>query len=321
LAARQSEDAGVIIGFAKAMRAAATHVQLSIPVQEIVGTGGDGHNTVNVSTGSAVLASACGVPVAKHGSVSVSSRSGAADVLASLGVELLPAPDIPSCLEEVGVAFMFAPLFHPAMAAVAPVRRSLKIRTVFNVLGPLLNPARATRLLLGVYTPRLLPVFADAVRSLGAERALVVHCCGLDELAPVGPAEAIEVFADGTVKNITIDPADFGVPRCTIDDLRGGGPDENAAILRRVLGGGEEADTPIGRTLALNAGAALYVYGAAGSVAEGYNAAMNALKEGKALVKLDAWAETSKRLAGKGSSPPKAKGEGGEEGEGEGEKL
>jgi anthranilate phosphoribosyltransferase len=311
LAAR-GESASVVAGFARAMRQAATHVRLpatSPPVLDLVGTGGDGHNTVNISTAAAVLAAACGVPVAKHGSVSVSSRSGAADVLKALGVRLLSADAIPASLERAGMAFMFAPLFHPAMRHVVPVRRALKIRTVFNILGPLLNPAGAQRLVLGVYHPRLLQVYADAVASLGVEHALIVHCCGLDELAPLGAAQAIEVRRSAlgaagssaaalppTQTRLTIDPADFGVPRCTIPDLAGGTPEENAAILRGVLAGGNACEGAVGHTVALNAGAALYVYGTAPSVAEGYASAFAALRAGEAMRQLEKWAAVTQAL-------------------------
>jgi anthranilate phosphoribosyltransferase len=302
------ESAAVITGFARGMRAAATRVHLPPdmpPVLDMVGTGGDGHNTVNISTAASLLAAAAGVPVAKHGSVGVSSRSGAADVLTALGVKMLPAQHIVPCMQRAGVAFMFAPLYHPGLMHAVAVRKALRVRTVFNVLGPLLNPAGAQHLLLGVYHPRLLPVYAEAVAALGVRRALIVHCCGLDELAPTGTAQAVEVVAahDGSaavIKEVTIDAADFGVPRCTIGDLAGGSPADNAAILRAVLAGGEAADTPVGHTVALNAGAALYVYGAASSVAEGYAKAASVLRSGAAARKLDAWAAITKELAGDG---------------------
>jgi anthranilate phosphoribosyltransferase len=345
LLAARGESAAVVVGFARAMREAATAVpgvaqssqssQPLPPLQEIVGTGGDGLDTVNISTAAAVLAASCGVPVAKHGSVGVSSRSGAADVLTALGVAHLPASAISASLAEVGVAFMFAPLYHPAMRHVVPVRRALRIRTVFNLLGPLLNPAGATRLLLGVYSPRLIPIYAEAIAALGCERALIVHCCGMDELSPVGAADAVEVVCgggggggggrareeeegpdDGSARTtsmtaLRIDPLDFGVPRCTVADLRGGSPEENAGILRRVLGGGQDAECPVGHTVALNAGAALYVYGAASSIGEGYGVAMAALREGKAGRLLGRWAEVSQRLMLKGDDGGAGSGSGG----------
>ena len=298
LLSARGEGVPELTGFARAMRAACTPVSLPHPFMEIVGTGGDNFGTMNISTASAVLAAACGVPVAKHGSVSVSSRSGAADVLAALGVAHLPPSAIPACMARVGVSFMFAPLFHPAMRAVLPIRRSLKVRTIFNLLGPLLNPAGARRLLLGVFKPALLPLFAAAAADLGAERALIVHCCGLDELAPVGPAQCVEVRAGGERLDVVVDPAAWGVPRCTIEDLKGGSPEENAAAMARLLRGGDaEADTHLGRTVALNAGAALYVFGTAASVEEGYGVALQTLREGAAGALLERWAAVTQELA------------------------
>ena len=311
LLAARGEGVAELTGFARAMRAACTPVALPHPVMEIVGTGGDGFGTMNISTAAAALAAACGVPVCKHGSVSVSSRSGAADVLEALGVAHLPPAAIPACMARVGVAFMFAPLFHPAMRAVLPTRRALKVRTIFNLLGPLLNPAGATRLLLGVFRPALLPLFAGAAADLGAERALIVHCCGMDELAPVGPAQCVEVRAGGERRELVVDPAAWGVPRCTIEDLRGGTPAENAATMARLLAGGDaEADSHLGRTVALNAGAALYVFGAAGSIEAGYGVALRALREGAAGRLLARWAACTQELAREqaaaegGSAPP-----------------
>ena len=298
LLAARGEGAPELTGFARAMRAACTPVALPHPVMEIVGTGGDGFGTMNISTAAAVLTAACGVPVAKHGSVSVSSRSGAADVLEALGVAHLPPAAIPACVARVGVAFMFAPLFHPAMRAVLPTRRALRVRTIFNLLGPLLNPAGATRLLLGVFRPALLPLFAAAAADLGAERALIVHCCGMDELAPVGPAQCVEVRAGGETRELVVDPAAWGVPRCTVEDLRGGTPAENAATMARLLAGGDaEADSHLGRTVALNAGAALYVFGAAESIEAGYGVALRTLREGAAGRLLERWAAASQELA------------------------
>lgn len=194
LLAARGESGAVVAGFASVMRAHVVPVPHAFPVlTDIVGTGGDGHNTVNISTASAVVAAACGAHVAKHGSLSVSSRSGAADVISALGAVHLAPSHVAACLESCGLAFLFAPHFHPVLGKVAKLRKALGIRTVFNVLGPLLNPLGAKRLVLGVYQTRLLPVYAEAVAALGAEHALIVHCCGLDEFAPVGPAEVVEV--------------------------------------------------------------------------------------------------------------------------------
>ena len=368
LMAARGETAETVAGLALALRCAMSRARLpaAVPrVQEIVGTGGDGLGTVNVSTAAAVLAAACGVPVAKHGSVSVSSLSGAADVLRELGVAMLPPALVGRCVEQAGIAFMFAPLFHPALKHVVPVRRAMRMRTVFNLLGPLLSPCGAQSLVLGVFAPRLLSVFAEAVVALDADaaagggdgvvderrdgdacagagagdgasagnagavdargtgagagagaeaaaaaatvaaapshsRALVVHCEGMDEITPWGPTRAIEVRDGHASAEFVIDPLHFAtpVPRCSIADLKGGNPRENAAILRRVLAGGAEADLPIGLTIALNAGAALYTFGApgAGSVEAGFLIAQAALRSGRALAVLDAWAATTQRL-------------------------
>ena len=309
LAAR-GESSAALVGLARAMRAAAARVPLPAgapPLQEIVGTGGDGQDTVNISTAAALLTAACGVPVAKHGSSAVSSRSGAADVLGALGGAHLPPAAIPACLARCGLAFMHAPLFHPAMRHVAPVRRALRVRTVFNALGPLLNPAGAQHLLLGVYSQELLPLYAEAVARLGVARALIVHTplpCGggLDELATIGaPARAVEVGPGGARSECVIDSAAWGVPQGALADLRGGSPAENAAALRALLAGGAAAaHSTLGRTVALNAGAALYCYGAAPSVQAGYGVALAALEAGRAGALLGEWARATQELAAGG---------------------
>lgn len=297
LLAARGETAAVVSGFARALRDVAVCVDCGPgEVTEIVGTGGDGFGTQNISTAAAVLSAACGVRVAKHGSVSVSSLSGAADVLSALGVARVPPESVRACIDRAGVAFLFAPLFHPAMRHAAPVRAALKMRTVFNLLGPLLNPAGATRVVLGVFSPRLLPIMGEALRACGAVRALVVHCCGLDELAPLGPVQAMELTPDGALTEVTLDAAEWGVPRCTVDDLRGGSPTENAECMRALLKGGAAADSHFGRTVALNAGAALYVSDAAASVREGYERALQVLREGKAEQVLNTWAAVSTQL-------------------------
>ena len=295
----KGETSEEIAALASVMRRHAAPVRglsTARPLLDIVGTGGDGHSTVNISTCAAIVAAACGALVAKHGNRSVSSKSGSADVLEALGVHMLPPQAIGACIADCGIAFTFAPKFHPAMKHVVPVRKALAVRTVFNILGPLLNPAGATRLMLGVYTPALLQTYGEVLFKLGVEHALVVHCCGLDELSAVGVAEAVEVTPAGITK-LTIDPADFGVPRCTIADLKGGDCEENATILRAVLGGGAAASGPIADTIALNAGAALYVYGSAASVGEGYAIAIAAMKDGTATTEtLTKWAAATARL-------------------------
>ena len=294
----KGETSEEVAALVKVMRSHMNHVQCTeTPVLDIVGTGGDGHHTVNFSTAAAVVAAACGARVAKHGNRSVSSRSGSADVLESMGVVMLDPEKIAPCIDACGIAFMFAPKFHPAMKWVAPVRRAVGVRTVFNILGPLLNPAGAKRMMLGVYSPDLLELYGNTVHALGAEHALIVHCCGLDELAPLGVADAVEVTPDGGVRRLKIDcVGDMGLEKCTIPDLAGGSCEDNARILRGVFAGGDGAKGPVADTIALNAGAGLYVTGLASSIKEGLAKAREALRGGRCLELLDKWAKVSQEL-------------------------
>lgn len=305
LLASKGETADEIAGLVRTMRSHSTKVSIpSDDVLDIVGTGGDGHHTVNISTAAAVLAASCGAKVAKHGNRSVSSKSGAADVLEELGVVMLDPPHIGPCVQSCGIAFMFAPKFHPAMKYVVPVRKSLGVRTVFNILGPLLNPAGAKRLMLGVYSPDLLQVYGQTLHTLGVDHALVVHCQGMDELTAVGTAQAVEVTPKG-VESITIDPASMGIPKCTVEDLKGGEAKENAEIVRQVLSGKAPVNEALANTIALNTGAGLYVYGVAKSIEEGFKIAREAIKEGKAVKVLDDWAKESQCLSAGGGKDPK----------------
>lgn len=253
---------------------------------------------MNISTSAAILAAACGAKVAKHGSTSVSSKSGSSDVLSELGVRMLSADSVKECVDTAGIAFMFAPKFHPAMKYVVPVRKALQVRTIFNIMGPLLNPAGAKRMMLGVYTPDLLQVYGQVLHGLGVEHALVV--CGhgdMDELNAMGTAQAVEVTPEKGVQSVSIDPFEIGLGKSTVDDLRGGEPKENAEIIRRCFAGGDGAKGPLAEAIALNAGAALYVYGIAKTVKEGFVVAMEKLETGEALEKLELFAETTKRLS------------------------
>lgn len=227
----------------------------SVPCLDIVGTGGDGANTVNLSTGAAILAAACGARVAKHGNRSVSSRSGSADVLEAMGIPMLLPEFITTCLKGCNIAFMYSPYFHPAMKHVVPVRRALGVRTVFNILGPLLNPARCKRMMVGVYSHELLDLFGQVFQMLEVDHALVIHCMGLDELNPMGIAEAVEVTKEKGICRIQIDPRNMGIPICALEDLKGGDAEENSEILQSVFSGGSNAENAIGHTIALNAGA------------------------------------------------------------------
>lgn len=276
-----------IAGAARAMRERLLGVEHSRPdAVDTCGTGGDGKGTINVSTGAALCAAAAGVPVAKHGNRSVSSLSGSADVLFELGLELEQTKGLMGrCLDEVGLAFLFAPLLHPAMREVMPVRQALGVRTVFNVLGPLTNPAGARRQVMGVYSPKLVRPISDVLRRLGAERALVVHGAdGLDEISTTGPTAVAEVHGS-RIREYRLEPESFGLKRRRMADLLGGGPQENATGLRAVLeGAGEVAHREI---IALNAAAALYVGGAADDLQAGYERALATLDSGAAAAKLD----------------------------------
>jgi anthranilate phosphoribosyltransferase len=248
------------------------------------GTGGDGRGTFNISTAAALVAAAAGVPVAKHGNRSVSSKSGSADVLAALGVRIEIDPATAGqALDTVGITFLFAPLLHPAMREVMPVRRELGMRTIFNVLGPLTNPAGARRQVMGVYSQTLVEPIGQVLRDLGAEHALVVHGDGLDEITTTGPTTVSEV-RDGEVRTYTLEPERFGLRRVRVEDLAGGKPEDIAALMQRVFGG---ETGPLADVTALNAGAAVYVAGLAPSLEEGVEVARGVLASGAAAGKLD----------------------------------
>ncbi|BDA41072.1 Anthranilate phosphoribosyltransferase [Coccomyxa sp. Obi] len=286
----KGETAEEVAGLAKAMREKSVPVATTGDVLDIVGTGGDGIGSVNISTGATVIAAAAGAKVAKHGNRSVSSLCGSADVLEALGIAVDIGPEsISRCLEEVGLGFMFAPRFHPAMAAVVPVRRSLKVRTAFNILGPLLNPADAAYGLIGVYSPAISGLMAATLQRLGTKRALVVHSHGLDELTPMGDAEILEVTPSGT-RSYRLDPLDLGIKRCEVADLAGGDAQLNASILTDVFGGARGA---VADALNLNAGVALAAAEIASSPAEGVAMAQEAQQSGKAADVLQRWRRVS----------------------------
>jgi anthranilate phosphoribosyltransferase len=283
----KGETADEIAGCAEAMRA---HV---LPVRpkrddlvDTAGTGGDGARTLNISTAAALVAAAAGAAVAKHGNRAVSSASGSADVLEALGFRLEQPPErIAGSIDELGFGFMFAPTHHPAMRHAAGVRRELATRTVFNVLGPLTNPAGARAQIVGVYAPGLVRTIAEVLAQLGARRAFVVHGAGgLDELSPAGPNLVCEV-ADGLVSERTVDPLDLGIERGDERELRGGTPEENAAAIRDVLGGADGARRD---AILLNAAGAIAAGGHAGDLREGLELARRALDSGEARERLDA---------------------------------
>lgn len=279
-----------IAGMAKAMDDLCLRVETPYDVLDIVGTGGDGIGSVNISTGATVVAAAAGAKVAKHGSRSVSSLCGSGDVVEELGVALELGPEgIAKCIEEAGLGFMFAPTFHPAMKVVRPVRSALGVRTAFNMLGPLLNPARAKYALIGVYSTDISDLMANAARLMGIEKALVVHSMGLDELTPMGPATVVEA-SSGTLRRYEIDPKDFGIPRCEVKDLAGGDAALNAQILRDVFGGSRNA---VADALNLNAGVALAAAKVASDVKEGIAMAQDVQRQGRPADTLQAWIASS----------------------------
>ena len=281
----KGETADEIAGCAEAMR---EHVLAVRPQREdlvdTAGTGGDGMRTLNISTAAALVAAAAGAGVAKHGNRAVSSASGSADVLEALGFQLDLEPErVARSIDELGFGFLFAPTHHPAMRHAAPVRRELATRTVFNVLGPLTNPAGARAQVVGVYSPGLVRTIADVLLQLGARRAFVVHGAGgIDELSPVGPNLVCEVV-DGTVRERTIDPEELGIERCSVEELAGGSPQENAEAIRKVFagerGGKREA-------ILLNAAGAIAAGGHADDLREGIVLAREALDSGAAAARL-----------------------------------
>ena len=275
-----------IVGFAKTMRERATPLaRRHHPVFDTCGTGGDRAHTFNVSTVAALVVAACGVQVAKHGNRSASSRCGSADLFETLGVNVAATPAmVERCLDEVGIAFFFAQTFHPSMRHVAPTRRELGVRTAFNLLGPLTNPAGAARQLVGVPLPELTELVARALGLLGSERAWVVHGAdGLDEISTTGYTKVSE-WRDGTVNTFYIHPSDVSLPKAVREDLRGGEPSDNARIARAVLEG--EAG-PRRDIVLLNAGASLLIAGAADSLQQGIENAAAAIDHGRAATVLD----------------------------------
>lgn len=274
-----------IIGGAKALRARATAISAPDHAIDTCGTGGDGRHTLNISTAVAFVAAGAGVPVAKHGNRAASSRSGTADVLEQLGVKLTLTPaQVEACLAEAGVAFMFAPAHHAAMKTVGPVRADLGFRTVFNLLGPLANPARVKRQLLGVFAPQWTEPLALALGQLGSARAWVVHGAdGLDELSTTGPSLVAEL-KDGAVTSFSISPEDLGLPRASLASLVGGEPKFNAEALLRLLAGEAGAYRDI---VLLNAAAALLIAGKVADLGKGVSLARQTIDEGRARKALE----------------------------------
>ncbi|HEX8646084.1 MAG TPA: anthranilate phosphoribosyltransferase [Thermoleophilaceae bacterium] len=291
----KGETVDELVGLARTMRELATQVRVDLPhLLDTAGTGG-GHPTFNVSTTAAFVAAGAGCTVAKHGNRSATGRSGSADVLEALGarIDLEPAA-VADCIESVGFGFMFAPAHHAAMRHVVPVRKALGVRTIFNFLGPLTNPAGATRQLIGVSDPDYMETIAAALGQLGAERALVVSSeDGLDEIGVAGPTRAVEL-RDGTIETRRITPEELGVEPAPPGAVGAGEPHESAALARKVLAGGAGPDRSI---VVLNAGAAIYVGGGAGTLEAGARAAEAAIDSGAALDALERFVARSRELA------------------------
>ncbi|MDX1382620.1 MAG: anthranilate phosphoribosyltransferase [Thermoanaerobaculia bacterium] len=282
--AAKGETRDEIVGAATAMRRRSIAIPHRVEnVVDTCGTGGDGTSTFNISTAAALVAAGAGVRIAKHGNRSVSSQCGSADVLEELGVVVQTTPEAAAkSLETVGIAFLFAPALHPAMKEVMPVRRALGVRTLFNLLGPLTNPAGARRQVMGVPAPKWVRRHAEVLAELGCDHALVVHGEGLDEITTTGETRVAEVRGE-EVESYRVKPGDFGIATATLADLAGGDAAENAGKMRGVLAG---EPGPLADVTVLNAGAAIYVSGDAASLADGVEKAREALLSGAGAAKL-----------------------------------
>ncbi|TIS30831.1 MAG: anthranilate phosphoribosyltransferase, partial [Mesorhizobium sp.] len=277
-------------GAVATMRAKMLRVEAPRGAIDIVGTGGDNSHSVNISTGSAFVIAAAGVPVAKHGNRGLSSLTGAADVLMALGVKVDIAPEtIGRCIQEAGVGFMFAPAHHPAMKHVGPVRGELGTRTIFNLLGPLSNPAGVGRQMVGVFLPEWIMPVAETLKALGTDHAWIVHGDGYDEITTTGETQVAEL-AGGEIRTFTLTPEAVGLKRHNKEDLRGGEAAYNAKALRDMLGGAAGAYRD---TVLMNAGAGLVVAGKATTLGDGIEAAAQAIDSGRALAVLDKLIEIS----------------------------
>jgi anthranilate phosphoribosyltransferase len=281
----RGETVEEIAGAVSTMRSKMLRVEAPEGAIDVVGTGGDATGSYNISTTSAFVVAGAGIPVAKHGNRALSSKSGAADTLTALGIRIDLAPeDIARCIREAGIGFMFAPAHHSAMKHVGPARAELGFRTVFNLIGPLSNPASVRRYLLGVFSPDWVEPLANVLGSLGAERAWVVHGAGgFDEISPAGETK-VASLDNGKVTIFTVTPADAGLPSSPADSIKGGDSAHNAEALRAVLAG---AKGPYRDTVLLNAGAALVVAGRAADLAEGARLAADVIDSGRAHDKLD----------------------------------
>ena len=288
----RAETIDEISGCAAAMREHAIKVEHGHKVLEIVGTGGDNAQSFNISTTSAFVIAASGIKIAKHGNRAASSNSGTADCLEALGVNIQQDPQLcVKLLEDPGMCFLFAQKYHTSMKYVGAIRRELGVRTVFNILGPLTNPASPSYMLLGVYDGYLVEPLAQVLTTLGIERGMVVYGTDkLDEISMSAPTKVCEV-RDGWYRTTTITPEDFGFERCTREELRGGTPEENAQITRDILAG--KLHGPKRNTVLMNAGAAIYIGGKADSLKDGISLAAQLIDSGAAMAKLNAFVEKS----------------------------
>jgi len=286
----KGETIDEIAGFARGMRAAARTIAPDVAgtLVDTCGTGGDVHNTINVSTAAAIVTAAAGIPVAKHGNYAITSKSGSADVLKALGIRIdLPPERVSECIETVGIGFLLAPVFHPAMKRVAMPRRELGVRTVFNILGPLTNPAGARAQVIGVFDPALCETFARVLALLGSERAMVVHGDGMDEISNISET-VVASLDEGEVSTYTVKPEDFGLERAKVADIAGGTPEENAHDIVSIFEGVEGAKRDV---VVLNSGAAIYVSGTVSDLAAGVRKAEAVIDSGAALRKLREFVE------------------------------
>ena len=292
--ALKGETIDEITASAAGMRAHCIKLLHNLDVLEIVGTGGDGSNSFNISTTSSLVIAAGGVPVAKHGNRAASSKSGAADCLEALGVNITIEPEqSKTLLEEIGICFLFAQKYHTAMKYVGPIRKELGIRTIFNILGPLANPAGPVYQIMGAYDESLLPSMAKVLSNLGVKRGMVVYGQDrLDEISASAPTTVCEID-NGTFKNYVITPEEFGMERCTKEDLVGGTPQENAEITRAILNGEKG---PKRNVVLLNAAAALYVAGKADSMADGVKLAEKVIDTGLAKAQLERFIKLSNEV-------------------------
>lgn len=291
----KGETADEIAGLASVMRDRATPVKVSGPTIDIVGTGGDDSGSFNISTAAAIIAAGAGLKVAKHGNRAASSQCGSADVLEALGVKIdLGAEAVAECIETVGIGFMFAPVFHPAMKHAAPTRREIGIRTVFNILGPLTNPARAEHMMLGVPSEELGNKIAAVLYRLGTKRSLVVHGRnGMDEISISGSSLVWEVSEDELSPPYEVSPRDFGFKEASLADIKGGTPEENAGALRLILDGKKGA---LRNVVVMNAAAALVAGNQAPDLKTGARLAEETIDSGRAREKLDKLVKLSQRL-------------------------